>query len=129
MKTLKYFSILLMTLLFSVNLTSCSDDDDDEPSNPLIGTWVERYQPSASTGYVVTTFKFEKDGTGVQTTRIESSSSGFTLDPVSFLYSYKDGDISIKFEDDVMLYSGTAKITGSVMILKYGNTYYTLTKQ
>lgn len=41
MKTLRNFGLVLMTILLSVNLTSCSDDDDPS-KNPekLVGEWI-----------------------------------------------------------------------------------------
>lgn len=48
MKTFRLFGLTLMAILLSVNLTSCSDDDENPIDNPeaLIGEWFlihERY--------------------------------------------------------------------------------------
>ena len=40
MKTIRFFGVALLSVLLSVSLSACSSSDDDEnQSNPLIGTW------------------------------------------------------------------------------------------
>lgn len=128
------FSVMpfLMMAMCVFTFSACSDDDDDSGSNgsAIVGTWVERFDYSSYVG--VTTFNFNADGTGVKSYRQEySDNPGLTQDPVSFYYTYngETGAITLKFENDGTLYSGTASITGKTLVLKYGGTYYTLSKQ
>lgn len=61
MKTLKYFSMMLVMLVCSIGFVSCSDDDDDGNGNveTLVGTW--RHNMSGG-GYYV--YVFNADGSG-----------------------------------------------------------------
>lgn len=122
----------LCTCCFS----ACGDDDDENTTtppasvSPIVGTWVEEFDDGSNL-IQVTTFIFRSDGTGTQTTRYESSGSGFTLDPTEFTYSYNEETetIRLKFDGNGTLYTGTASITGNTLILRYNDTYYSLRKQ
>lgn len=127
----KYFYSWLTVMMIAtlcVGFTSCDDDDEPTSTSQIYGTWEERF--SYEGGVEVTTFEFKKNGSGLRTYRIETASgSGVTADPVSFTYTYtEDGTISLKFENDGTLYTGTCSITGSSMMLRYGGTYYALKK-
>lgn len=118
----------MMIATLCVGFTSCDDDDEPTSTSQIYGTWEERF--SYEEGVEVTTFEFKKNGSGLKTYRIETASgAGVTADPVSFTYTYtEDGTISLKFENDGTLYTGTCSITGSSMMLRYGGTYYALKK-
>lgn len=69
----KYLSILVAVMLaaLSFTLTSCGDDDDDEPENTataelLIGTWESVSDESASDYSEDGIFRFEADGNFTQ---------------------------------------------------------------
>lgn len=40
MKKIKFLAMMIAALTFCMGFTACGDDDDDEPANPLVGTWV-----------------------------------------------------------------------------------------
>ena len=37
MKTLRLIGTTLLMVVLCLNFTACGDDDDDDPSNPLVG--------------------------------------------------------------------------------------------
>ena len=39
MKTLRLIGTTLLMVVLCLNFTACGDDDDDDPSNPLVGVW------------------------------------------------------------------------------------------
>ena len=39
MKTLRFIGTTLLMIVLCLNFTACGDDDDDDPSNPLVGVW------------------------------------------------------------------------------------------
>ena len=39
MKTLRFIGMTLLMVVLCLNFTACGDDDDDDPSNPLVGVW------------------------------------------------------------------------------------------
>lgn len=119
-----------MIAMLCVGFASCGDDDEGpNPISQIKGTWEERYVNSDGQSEI-TTFQFNSNGTGVQTIRIESGSIGITADPIAFNYTYReDGTIQLKFDGDGTLYTGTCTITGNTMMLRYGNTYYSLTRK
>ena len=41
MKTLRLIGATLLMVVLCVNFAACGDDDDDNPSNPLVGVWQE----------------------------------------------------------------------------------------
>ncbi|MBO7119146.1 MAG: lipocalin family protein [Bacteroidaceae bacterium] len=52
--------LYLMTIIFaalSIGLVSCSNDSDDTPSNPLIGTWRAEVEEKGHISYAEITFK------------------------------------------------------------------------
>ena len=39
MKTLRLIGTTLLMVVLCLNFTACGDDDDDDPSNPIVGVW------------------------------------------------------------------------------------------
>ena len=39
MRTLRLIGTTLLMVVLCLNFTACGDDDDDDPSNPLVGVW------------------------------------------------------------------------------------------
>lgn len=107
------------------SLTACSSDDED---SPIVGTWKEVYENEGNV--YTTTFVFNADGTGVRTLRQEQGGIGVTVDPIKLYYTYdpQSTNISLKFDGDDTLYSGTAVITGKTLMLRYNGSYYALIK-
>lgn len=139
MKTIKYLAFMLALLVCNSTFISCSNDDDDEDStivtpettSKIVGTWIERYE-SNSDMIEVTTFIFTTSGTGQMIYRIEDSKGvGVSADPNNFQYTYNEEteEIRLKFDGDPTLYNGKATITGTTLMLSFGGTYYSLSKQ
>lgn len=126
-----FLSFFIMTLCFT-SFTACSEDDGEKTaSNPLVGTWEEVFRiDSEST--TTTTFTFNSNGTGSKTIRLDVvGSPGLTQDPEYFSYTYnaETEAFRIKFDDDATLYNGTASLTGNTLVLRYGDTYYSLKRK
>ena len=39
MRTVRLIGTTLLMVVLCLNFTACGDDDDDDPSNPLVGVW------------------------------------------------------------------------------------------
>lgn len=121
---------LFLMALCVTSFTACSDDDGDGGGgNPLVGTWEESFFNDNLDETIITTFVFNSDGTGVMTVRLDEA--GITQDPQSFSYTYNAETevFRIRFENDATLYSGTASLTGSTLVLRYADTYYSLIRK
>lgn len=113
-----------------ISMVSC--DKDEEVSNPLVGTWEEIFEYEDESTITTTTFTFNSDGTGVKTVRVDvPGSPGLTQDPLGFSYTYNEETevFRIKYDKDGTLYTGTASLTGKTLVLRYGDTYYSLKKK
>lgn len=95
----------------------------------MVGTWEESFFNDNLDETIITTFVFNSDGTGVMTVRLDEA--GITQDPQSFSYTYNAETevFRIRFENDATLYSGTASLTGSTLVLRYADTYYSLIRK
>ncbi len=65
MKKIKFLAMMIAALTFCMGFTACGDDDDDEPANPLVGTWVGTFDHDGGyygDGQDVITMTFTKDG-------------------------------------------------------------------
>ncbi|MDE6416711.1 MAG: hypothetical protein K2K68_06780 [Duncaniella sp.] len=79
MKKLKFLAFLMMGIVACFGLTSCGDDDDDEPGDEssVVGTWVAKYyDDSEGCGNVTETLEFKADGTCSTTHRCEDPYEG-----------------------------------------------------
>ncbi|WP_044266488.1 hypothetical protein [Bacteroides timonensis] len=116
MKTLRLIGMAIVAVIMSVNFAACSDDDEEEtPTNPLIGTWYE--EPDTNGNYMVSTYN--ADGTGSE----KEYYQGKFEEPYSFTYSY-DKNTSIVtlhyveegYEDETDKYYIT--FNGNTMVMK-----------
>lgn len=113
MKTMKYLSIMLIILTMGVCVISCGNDDDEDSTMDIVGTWVTDDN---------TTFVFRSDGTGTQSDEDGSA---------NFEYTY-----SAKEETLLLMFKGTGKgaeykvqRTGNILTLSAGNSYIKLKKK
>lgn len=84
MKTLRFLGMTLLMVMLAVNFAACSDDDEEEHSSPLIGTWVG--------GEVDFDFEetliFKSNGTG----QWDEDSFNYTTNSNKVVIDYGDGD-------------------------------------
>ncbi len=113
MKTMKYLSMMLVILAMSVCMASCGDDDNDEPSTGIVGTWVSDDD---------VTFVFRNDGTGVLSD--EDGSSNF-----DYTYSQSKETLLLMFKGTGKGTEYSVQRTGNKLTLSTGNTYIKLTKK
>ncbi|MDE6485705.1 MAG: hypothetical protein K2L14_09985 [Duncaniella sp.] len=80
-KFINFQSLFLATLclIFTMGFTACSSDDD-EPSDPIVGTWLSIFELQNCTEYYQ--FHFLKDGT------FEGKSWATPFDPEPQNYTY-----------------------------------------
>lgn len=123
MKNLKFLSMMFMLMVALASFTACSDDDENS-SNPLIGTWVQNH---TSSDVRYSTFTFKADGTGSEKVTIIETKNA-TDYPFSYSYSGKDESLNITYNDgDVM--RCTVSVTGKTLVLNLSSTIISLTKQ
>lgn len=107
MRTKKYlWSLLtmLMVAMLSVNLTACSDDDDDETvveDTHIVGSWQE---DDTSEGIWVWTFN--KNGTG--SCKVTENGTSYSF---SFNYTYNGTTLVITGEEDGETYTDKYTVT------------------
>ena len=110
MKPLKITLLLILPLLLMIN--GCGKDDD-EPTNPLIGSWARSFeQPQDGVGELVTeieTVTFRSNGTGMITYTYESDGSE-SSPTFEFTYTSTDDELSITYETPSVTGAG---VTGS----------------
>ena len=121
MKTLRFIGVALLAVLMSVSFSACGGDDDDNSSNPLVGTWVGLAGESGWTSNHKIIFNSNGTGSWNQW----SDKSSFT-DP--FNYTCTETVITIDFGD------GSAEqwrysISGNVLNMGKGEKMFKLTKQ
>ena len=86
----KSLTVLLLIFAASMSFTSCKDDDDkDNPSSKLIGTWVSDY------GDETITYVFNANNTGRE---IWESPYGSGYD--NFKWSATESILTLYYEDD-----------------------------
>lgn len=111
---------MIMVAFLSVNLVSCSDDNDGE-GNPIVGTWVMQHQSNSD----YDSYTFNRDGTGYIT--IHFVSSGNTS-AYPFTYTYGENILSIVYNDGSRE-MWRVTITGKTMTLTDGEYLYSYQKQ
>lgn len=111
MKIFKSVSLALLTVFSAVTFTSCSDDDDNGPGckADLVGRWESIYEKGweKEDGEIIyewdqpdnsLRWDFYPDGTCV--TWEKSSGSSSFMYPEYGTYTYKGGNLVIKYDDD-----------------------------
>lgn len=80
MKKLRFLAFLMMGIIACFGMTSCGDDDEDEPGagSSLIGTWELSYYDSED-GNVTETLKFGSDKRFVNTYSCDNSEYNYTV--------------------------------------------------
>ena len=126
--TKKVFLALLsfmMLALANVGFTSCKGDDADD--NPLVGTWVQPHDLSASTYETIT---FTSDGKCSVSTVFTENGSSYTE---QWTYTYNPQTKVLLMVDASGRYVyATVSITGKTLILSYttnGGGVLSYTKQ
>lgn len=110
---LKVLSVMFMVLSLSLTVVSCSNDDDDQVNNSIVGTWKFK---EVTAGEVKTnsTVNDEKVKTNIVTT-VTSSRSGF-------VYVFReDKTVTLtdtKYTDDIS--EGTYTLEDGVLTLTWG---------
>ena len=112
MKAMKYLSMVLLMLVTSVCMFSCSDDDEPEQptsSDNIIGVWVTTGDP-----YYATTYEFRNDGTGV-ITNISGSTN------IRYTYSSTEKILKLWAVNDDIVYNYSVQQTGNTLMLSDGD--------
>ena len=81
MKTLRFIGMTLLMVVLCLNFTACGDDDDDDPSNPLVGVW----QNDDEGEHLRWTFR--NDGSGEEHLFYDDDSESYT-----YQFTYDDDD-------------------------------------
>ena len=97
MKKLKFLLCALFAVLCCTALTACGDDDDDEPANSIVGTWVDMDWASFGDSRVLT---FYSNGTYTEQW-VENSYSGTE----SGVYSLNGNVLIMTTTDDTYVYT------------------------
>lgn len=108
MKTLRLIGTTLLMVVLCLNFTACGDDDDDDPSNPLVGVWQN------DEGHEHLRLTFNANGTGEEYLFYDDDSESYrhqftyTYDSATstLVITYEDGGIAIE----------TVTINGNIMI-------------
>ena len=96
MKTLRFLGMVLLTIVMSLNISSCSDDDenDDKKGNIdnyeqlLIGTWYDSYWDL--------TLTFSEDHSGLYNEEGDADLFNWKLYGNSIVYEFSKGDKMIE---------------------------------
>ena len=97
MKTLRFLGMTLLMVMLAVNFTACSDDED-EPSSPIVGTWV-----GGEVGFnFEETLTFNNNGTFNYTTNSNKVVIDYgDGDPETWTYSISSNTLNMTAEDGV----------------------------
>ena len=93
MKTLRLIGMTLLMVVLCLNFTACGDDDDDDPSNPIVGVW----QNDDEGEHLRWTFR--NDGSGEEHLFYDDDSESYTY---QFAYTYDStaSTLIINYDDD-----------------------------
>ncbi|MGN1355026.1 MAG: hypothetical protein ACI4V2_08960 [Alloprevotella sp.] len=121
MKKYLFRTMLVLFALCAVT-TSCSDDDDDVSSNPLVGVWHAKSNNETSQIFML----FNADGTGQKTNKVIGT-SGQEIDMSRpFTYTYNpaaaSNQLQIHFNGDDYVTFYTVLITGNQLSLTSGDS-------
>lgn len=121
MKKYLFRTMLVLFALCAVT-TSCSDDDDDVSSNPLVGVWHAKDNDETSQIFM----QFNADGTGQKTIK-EMNTSGQELDmSLPFTYTYNPAatsrQLQIHFNGNDYVTTYDVLITGNQLSLTSGGS-------
>lgn len=121
MKTLRLIGLLIIAVMVGINFTACGDDDDNDPSNPLVGVW----QNDDEGEHLRLTFN--ADGSGEEYLFYDDDSASYryqftyTYDSATstLVITYEDGDTTketVTFNGNTMTLAHTADKEGSIAI-------------
>lgn len=141
MKTFKFFTVILITIISSVIVVSCGDDKDEPASNSIVGTWV--YSDTGGSYYDDYTLVFNKDHTGYlrneygsRASAIEQMNFDWSLSTtsngsnvLSVIYTSGDRNIDGPFEGGYAQYNRYVTIAGSTLSIELDNNYVMLFKR
>ena len=108
MRTLRLIGTTLLMVVLCLNFTACGDDDDDDPSNPLVGVW----QNDDEGEHLRWTFR--NDGSGEEHLFYDDDSESYTYQ-FTYTYDSKSSTLIINY-DDTDKY--TININGNTMTAK-----------
>lgn len=116
MKTLRYIGIAIFAVVMCVNFAACSSDDNEEnDSNTLVGTWKITAADEEEMINVIVTFK--QDGSATFT----SSNPDFDSWPY-IKYTYNNNNLKIYFSESPTpddLIEGPLTINGNTATYQY----------
>jgi hypothetical protein len=110
MRTLRLIGTTLLMVVLCLNFTACGDDDDDDPSNPIVGVWQNDDEGEHLR------WTFNADGSGSEYLYYDDDSESFTY---QFTYTYhsETNVIEINYSDgDTDRYNVT--INGNTLTAK-----------
>ena len=97
MKTLKHFAMMLVLVTMGFAFSSCSDDDEPTPDNPIVGTWKMQDEKiiNGHPGEVV--IRFNSNNTGAITANYTDGTDADTYNFEYVLGTDSDGRMTIQF--------------------------------
>ena len=100
-------------VVLCLNFTACSDDDDDDPSNPLVGVWQNDDEGENLR------WTFRNDWSGEEHLFYDDDIESYTY---QFTYTYysKSSKLIINYDDDDTD-KYTININGNTMIAAYND--------
>ena len=104
-------------VVLCLNFTACGDDDDDDPSNPLVGVWQNEDEGEHLR------WTFRNDGSGEEHLFQDDDSESYTYQ-FTYTYDSKSSTLIINYDDDDTD-KYTININGNTMTAK--NEYGTET--
>jgi len=115
MKTLRFFGMVLLTVLMSVGFTACSSDDDDDASGnaSIVGTW--KYTDTDDEVALTLTFNSNKTGVVTVVSYENGRQTGSQTENFEYSYDATEGEVTIIGSDLEGRYSVT--ITATYLML------------
>jgi len=115
MKTLRFFGMVLLTVLMSVGFTACSSDDDDDTSGnaSIVGTW--KYTDTDDEVALTLTFNSNKTGVVTVVSYENGRQTGSQTENFEYSYDATEGEVTIIGSDLEGRYSVT--ITATYLML------------
>lgn len=121
----KYFFVMVSMLAMTISFVGCSDDDNDEPSSSIVGTWIYE-EDFGDDDYYYEEITFKSNGTFIVEWE-EYYDGDYDSETIRGTYEIDGDELIVEFADEISIIT-IVSITSNKIVIEdeYGErmTYY-----